>query len=81
MTGRLQLAMTTVGELHVGDLLLLPETPLDNLHTVEVSHLHVKHRSGRITVWARTMPPEQQARSWNYGTFAPTEPIQRVEFR
>jgi hypothetical protein len=77
----LKLVMTTVADLHEGDLLLLPETPLDNLHTVEVTTLHAR-RSGRVSVWIRSTPlQDPQARPSHYGTFAPSAPIQRVEFR
>lgn len=74
----MQLVMTTVADLRIGDLLLLPETPLDKLLSVEVVTLRQSARSGRITVWVRSN--HQQQRTWNYGTFDPSAPIERVEF-
>ena len=78
MTKKLKLAMTTVADLRMGDLLLLPESPLDNLLSVEVMTLRRATRSGRITVWVHSN--DQQRRTWRYGTFDPSAPIQRLEF-
>ena len=70
---------TTVGELQIGDKLLLPETPRRDPITVEVAILRPT-RSGRVHVWVRSTHQQRTLLSpWRYGTFPATAPIERVE--
>lgn len=72
--------MTTIpaARLQVGDLLPLPESPPQDLRTIEVVSLRTL-RSGRIAVWVRTSGVPAKARSWNYGVFQPTATVERIE--
>lgn len=81
MKQKMHLVMTTVGKLGVGDHLLLPEALVTEPITVEVTTLMTFKRAGRISVWVRSTHPERTIDGpWNFGTFDPSAPIQRIEF-
>lgn len=74
----MKLLNTTVGELKVGDLLILPESPEDDPQTINVAALQA-HRTGRVSVWIEHTPGSALRTSWRLGTFLPTTPIVKVE--
>lgn len=77
----MELVMTTVADLHIGDLLLLPPTGGREPKTVEVRRLQHLPRSGNTRVWV-VSPYHQRSlfSQWNLGAFEPDAPIQRIEF-
>ena len=62
----MKLINTTVGELKVGDLLILPESPKDNPQTIAVAALQA-HGTGRVSVWIEPAPGSTLRRSWRLG--------------
>ena len=81
MTEKMQLVMVTVADLHLGDLLLLPEALVTEPITVRVTALRTRPRTRRISVWVRSTHADRTIdRAWHYGTFALDHPIQRMEF-
>lgn len=74
----MKLINTTVEELKVGDLLILPASPKDNPQTIKVAALQA-HRAGRVSVWIEPSPGSMLRTSWRLGTFLPTTPIVKVE--
>ena len=81
MTQKMHLVMVTIADLHIGDLLLLPEALVTEPTTVEVTTLMTRKRAQRTSVWVRSMHPGRTLnRPWLYGSFDPSTPIQRMEF-
>lgn len=85
-TKTMRLVMTTVMDLRVGDLLVLPLGGTDDAEpvTVEVTTLH-RTRWGRIWVWV--CPPHARRNllrsllHLDVETFDADDPIQRIEFQ
>lgn len=70
---------TTVGELVVGDRLILPESPRHDLRPVEITRLQSLPRSGRIRIWVLSVHQQRSMySSWNYGAFDPSHAIERL---
>lgn len=70
---------TTVGELSVGDRLILPESPRHDLRPVEITRLQPLPRSGRIRIWVLSVHQQRSMySSWNYGAFDPSHSIERL---
>lgn len=81
MTKKMQLVMVAVADLHVGDLLLLPEALVAEPITVEVTALTTRPRTRQTSVWVRSTHADRTIdRAWHYGTFKLDHPIQRMEF-
>lgn len=74
----MKLIDTTVGQLEVGDLLILPESPADDPQTIKIATLQT-HRSGRISVWIAHTSGSTGRTSWRLGTYQPTTPVVKVE--
>jgi hypothetical protein len=70
---------TTVGALQVGDRLILPESPRNDLRPVEITRLQPLPRSGRIRIWVISIHQQRSMLSaWNYGAFDPSHEIEQL---
>jgi hypothetical protein len=66
-----------VADLRPGDLLSLPERPLDSALTVEVAEVRSRRLGERLNVWVCTSGGA--GRAWHFGTYRPEDTIERVE--